>query len=116
KRFAGVVPRNAEVVSDLLDVVRLQTHDVSSTFWPHAFAKNRRADAHQRRALLDRDWEIIRHTNRKMGKRYIKLLFERVTQIGQSHKEFVRCFCFLRKLWDRHPSLDCKTRTCEQQF
>src|SRR2546430_3960369 len=52
KRFGAVVPRNGELVSDLLDVVRLQTHDVSSAFWPHPFAKNRRADAHQRRALL----------------------------------------------------------------
>src|SRR6266705_5260827 len=82
----------------------------SFTFSARAFAENCRADAHQRRALLDRDWEIVRHSHGKVGKPYIKFLFERGTQLAQSHKVFPRRFCFLSKRRDYHQTLDRQSR------
>jgi hypothetical protein len=82
ERFNAVVPGNGQLVTDLLDVVRFKTHDVDlaprSGGFPAAvgdleialpcspFTENRRADAHQRRAFLYCDREILRHSHREL--------------------------------------------------
>src|SRR2546430_7734662 len=67
-----------------------------------ALPKNRRADAHQRRAFLDRDSEIVRHPHGKERKFQVEFLFERVTQFAQLHKKGSRGFCFLGERRDYH--------------
>src|SRR6266404_6190981 len=88
----------------------------SFTFSARALSENCRADAHQRRALLDRDWEIVRHSHGQVGKLYIKFPFQHGTQLPQSHKIFPRRFCFLSKRRDYHQTLDRQSRQREQQF
>src|SRR5438067_13092022 len=81
-----------------------------------ALAKNRRADAHQRRAFLDRNSEIVRHPHRKERKFQIEFLFERVTQFAQLHKKCSRGFCFPGERRNYHQTLDRQSRQCEQRF
>src|SRR5882724_7920008 len=102
--------RSASSGADCADALQ------SFTFSARAFAENCRADAHQRRALLDRDWEIVRHSHGQMGKLYIKFLFQHGTQLPQSHKRFPRRFCFLSNRRDYHQTLDRQSRQREEQF
>src|SRR5947207_7680974 len=84
--------------------------------WASALTKNRRADAHQRRAFLDRDSEIVRHPHRKERKFQVEFLFERVTQFAQLHKKGSRGFCFSDERRNYHQTLDRQSRQCEQRF
>src|SRR6184192_2897453 len=76
------------------------------SLWASALAKNRRADAHQRRTFLDRDSEIVRHPHGKARKFQVELLFERVTQFAQLHKKGSRGFCLLGERRNYHQTLD----------
>src|SRR5437773_2520224 len=78
----------------------------SFALWALALSKNRRANAHQRRAFLDRDSEIVRHPHGKARKFQVELLFERVTQFAQLHKKGSRGFCLLGERRNYHQTLD----------
>src|SRR5438445_11142714 len=78
----------------------------SFALWALALSKNRRADAHQRRAFLDRDSEIVRHPHGKARKFQVELLSERVTQLALLHKQGSRRFCLLGERRNYHQTLD----------
>jgi len=82
KRFGAIVPSDRKLVSDLLNIGRLQTHDVSFTFWARPLAKDRRADAHQRRTFLNRNRKVLRHTHRKLGEIDMKFRLKALTQLA----------------------------------
>ena len=98
KRFGAIVPSDRKLVSDLLNIGRLQTHDVDlaprSGGFPAAvgdleialpcspFAKDRRADAHQRRTFLNRNRKVLRHTHRKLGEIDMKFRLKALTQLA----------------------------------
>src|SRR5213076_540931 len=88
----------------------------SFALWALALSKNRRANAHQRRAFLDRDNEIVRHPHGKARKFQVEFLFERVTQFAQLHKKGSRGFCFPGERRNYHQTLDRQSRQCEQRF
>jgi len=98
KRFGAIVPGDRKLVSDLLNIGRLQTHDVDlaprSGGFPAAvgdleialpcspFAKDRRADAHQRRTFLNSNRKVLRHAHRKLGEIDMKFRLEALAQLA----------------------------------
>src|SRR5207302_8515277 len=81
-RLDPVVPLNGELVSNLLNVRRLQTHwDFNPTtmsilraipglfpILPRSLSENRRPHTHERRAFFNRDRVILRHSHREVRK------------------------------------------------
>src|SRR6266542_2080725 len=82
KRFRAIVPGDRKLVSDLLNIGRLQTHNVSFTFWARPLAKDRRADAHQRRTFLNSNRKVLRDAHRKLGEIDMKFRLEAITQLA----------------------------------
>lgn len=63
KRLCAVVPGNAELSSDLLNIRGLESH--LSLLPPGAFAEDRRAYSHKRCPFLDGYPKVLRHSHRK---------------------------------------------------
>lgn len=94
ERLRAVVPGNGQLVSDVLDVRRLESHvrvlvsrsggfpaaegDLGIALSSSSFAKNRGANAQKRGAFLDSNWKILRHAHRKLRQRHVKFLLERI--------------------------------------
>src|SRR6266446_8628419 len=71
-----------------------------------SFSENRRPDADKRRSFLDRDHEIVRHSDGEMRKSQFKFFLKRVAQFTKFDKIFSRSFGFFGKRRDGHQSFD----------
>src|SRR5262249_3593887 len=87
-----------------------------SFFLPLSLTENRRAYAHKRRTLFDRDGIILRHAHRKLGEIDTELGLKSIAQLAQLHKILPRCFRFLGNWWNTHETQDRQPGEREKRF